>query len=177
MFSDRDSLTARIKADLLRPDRQHTTPKCVTCGREFTPKRTTGDDNTERFCSSRCRQAHDNGFPRCEELPSAVDMIGVDFSNDRQVAGAPIPSCTACDRLCVEMYKAPGGPFCSWRCRGGKPSDCIVCGKNLYNIDRGGPYCSTGCANNTKARKMGTSSRARVSGAKSENSVQKTRME
>jgi len=152
---DRERLAARITADLLKPHRpRDDTPRCFTCGREFTPS--TG----ERFCHPRCRDAYDNGFACCEELPSSAEMVGVDFSRDRQVAGMPIASCTACGAMCVELYKDARGPFCSWRCRDGKPSDCIICGKSLYNIDRRGPYCSTGCANNTKARKMGTSSRA-----------------
>jgi endogenous inhibitor of DNA gyrase (YacG/DUF329 family) len=153
MYS-RESLTAHIKADLLKSARHRdTTPKCFACGREFTPKPSVEDDNTHRFCSQRCRRAYDRGFPRCEELPTATDLVGVDTSHDRQVAGTPIPSCTACGALCVELYKDARGPFCSWRCRDGKPRDCIVCGKSLYNTPRKGPYCSTGCANDLSAKR------------------------
>src|SRR5437870_291269 len=70
MYTRSDSLAAAIKADLLKPDRpRDATPKCFACGREFTPQPSTGDDNTERFCSSRCRDAYDNGAPRFEPQP------------------------------------------------------------------------------------------------------------
>jgi len=48
---------------LLKVDRQHNIPRCFTCGREFTLKPSTGDDNTHRFCHPRCREAFDNGAP------------------------------------------------------------------------------------------------------------------
>jgi len=58
-----------IEREILADDRpQHTTAKCFCCGREFIPKPSTGDDNTHRFCSTRCREAFDDGMPPFDPL-------------------------------------------------------------------------------------------------------------
>jgi hypothetical protein len=57
-----DNLARAIERDLLaeRP-KSAPTPECVACGWSYTPK-AEGDDST-RFCSARCREAYDAGFP------------------------------------------------------------------------------------------------------------------
>jgi predicted nucleic acid-binding Zn ribbon protein len=54
-------LAAEIARGLLaeRPKRAPT-PECFACGRTYVPKPMGGDD---RFCSDRCREAYDAGFP------------------------------------------------------------------------------------------------------------------
>ena len=59
----------RLTSALLR-DRQaatpsEKTPECFACGRPYTYREPDGDDSS-RFCSSRCREAYDAGFPRYE---------------------------------------------------------------------------------------------------------------
>jgi hypothetical protein len=58
-----DNLARNIAHDLLaeRP-KSAPTPECFACGRGYMPK-PTGGDNSTRFCSDRCREAFDNGFP------------------------------------------------------------------------------------------------------------------
>jgi len=70
MFSDRDSLTAAIKADLLRPDKPKNTnvTPCVTCGRATLIQ---NGDPQSTYCSTRCKEALARGLlPRFTELPS-----------------------------------------------------------------------------------------------------------
>jgi hypothetical protein len=140
---DQQKLADKIAAGLLRETKRTITPTCWACDRP----------SIERFCSKNCIEAYDAGWPRNADAPTAADFICVDTSRWKQIAGPPIPACTRCGGLCVEMFKAVGGPFCSWRCRDGKPKDCQVCGKPLYALPRRGPYCSDACAGNLKARK------------------------
>jgi hypothetical protein len=61
-------LEQAITRDLLRPaHKAPSTPACFACGRNYTYRGPNGDDSG-RFCSSRCREAYDAGFPRYEPL-------------------------------------------------------------------------------------------------------------
>jgi hypothetical protein len=57
------AIAKAIKRDLLadRPDKYEAL-KCVACGRGYMARPPSGDDST-RFCSTRCREAYDAGFP------------------------------------------------------------------------------------------------------------------
>jgi hypothetical protein len=68
------TLTAIIQRDLLRTERLKTdASECHTCGRSFMPRPSSRDDNTWRFCSTRCREAYDAGFPAYD--PSYVRKL------------------------------------------------------------------------------------------------------
>ena len=56
------NLAAQIAKEMLRPDRRVIDTACFVCGRLFLPKLPINDDNTGRFCSTRCRQAYDAGY-------------------------------------------------------------------------------------------------------------------
>jgi len=81
-------LAAAIQRDLLstKPDKTEA-PECFCCGRSFTPQPSTGDDNTHRFCSTRCREAFDNGFPPYDPDHFRELARTSDTSNFRVVAG------------------------------------------------------------------------------------------
>jgi hypothetical protein len=82
------TLAAAIQRDLLRTEPAKTeTPTCYACGRSFLPRSSTGDDNTHAFCSTRCREAYDAGFPAYNG--SKVDVFAVPLSAWRVVAGPP----------------------------------------------------------------------------------------
>jgi hypothetical protein len=140
-------LAAAIERDLLaeKPKRKPEIT-CFLCDRPYIPQPYTGQDGSTRFCSDRCRDAFDAGLPRNVDLPTANDWIGFDMSRVELVAGT-VPRCDASGNLAVELHRKDGEVFCHWRCRDGKPRDCIACGKNLYCSGRKGPYCSDGCAN------------------------------
>jgi hypothetical protein len=159
-------LARAIAADLLRETPvSEAAPTCFACGREYTYG---GPNASGQFCSTRCRDAYDAGVPQHTQLPTPASWIGADFSRGMQVAGRIIPRCDRCGGLCVERYRSKAGRnYCHWRCRDDKPRDCIVCRKKLYAIDRRGPYCSPGCANETRTKKA-----SRVSGAKPQNRVE-----
>jgi hypothetical protein len=57
------TLTAAIQRDLLRTETKTSACECHTCGRPFMPRPSSGDDNTWAFCSTRCREAYDAGWP------------------------------------------------------------------------------------------------------------------
>jgi hypothetical protein len=162
-------LALAIQRDLLNDDRPSISnvAECFMCGRAYTPKPQTGDDSN-RFCSAHCREAFDAGMPRNVDLPTAADWIGRDLSRCIQIAGPPIPRCDRCGGLCVELYRKQGKVFCHWRCRDDKPRDCVVCGRNLYNLGRKGPYCSDTCANSSRHKKT----RSLALTAKPQNTVQ-----
>jgi hypothetical protein len=57
------TLAGAIARDLLAERRLSPQyPECFACGRTYVPKPPSGDDST-RFCSVRCREAFDAGFP------------------------------------------------------------------------------------------------------------------
>jgi hypothetical protein len=81
-------LAASIQRDLLRAEPTRTrAPECFACGRSFMPLPSTGDDNVHAFCSARCRQAYDAGFPAHNS--GKVDVFAVPLSAWRVVAGPP----------------------------------------------------------------------------------------
>ena len=51
-----------------RPTSTKTTAECFACGREYLYRDPDGDDSA-RFCSTRCREAYDAGFPRASDNP------------------------------------------------------------------------------------------------------------
>jgi len=156
MNTARTALVARaIERDLLREAEVPAvkTSTCHCCGRGFAYHLPTGDDSG-RFCSLRCRQAYDDGGPRYADLSTSNDWINVDLSKCIQIAGPAIPRCDSCGGLCVELYRKAGKAFCRWRCRDGKPRECIACGVNLYGIARRGPYCSEKCANEPRRKRQ-----------------------
>jgi hypothetical protein len=53
------------------------------------PRPSTGDDNTHAFCSTRCREALDNGFPPYDPDQFRVLARTSDTSKFRVVAGPP----------------------------------------------------------------------------------------
>jgi hypothetical protein len=60
------TLAAILERELLRteePTKTSDARECFACGRPFMPRPSTGDDNTHAFCSARCREACDAGFP------------------------------------------------------------------------------------------------------------------
>jgi hypothetical protein len=68
------TLATAIQRDLLRTEPARiAAPECFACGRPFTPRPSTGDDNTHAFCSPNCRQAFDNGFPPYENRPKLTN--------------------------------------------------------------------------------------------------------
>jgi hypothetical protein len=78
------ALANLIKRDLLsdRPPAA-AAPECVACGRPFSYRWRQG-----AFCSDRCAQAYDNGFPVCD--PKYVDKVtDAPSSSWRVVAGPP----------------------------------------------------------------------------------------
>ena len=83
------TLAAILARDLLRtePTRTSDAAECFACGRSFLPRPSTGDDNVHAFCSARCRQAYDVGFPAYNS--NKVDVFAVPLSAWRVVAGPP----------------------------------------------------------------------------------------
>jgi hypothetical protein len=83
------TLAAIIERDLLRtePTRTSHAAECFTCGRPFMPRPSTGDCNVHRFCSARCREGYDDGFPAYRNR--GVDVFDVPMSAWRVVAGPP----------------------------------------------------------------------------------------
>ena len=69
------TLTTIIPRDLLRTERPKTDPPaCHTCGRSFMPRPSSGDYNTWRFCSTRCREGYDVGFPAYDLVRKLTDV-------------------------------------------------------------------------------------------------------
>jgi endogenous inhibitor of DNA gyrase (YacG/DUF329 family) len=65
MVMNTATLATAIQRDLLRdkPAEKPDGRDCHACGRPFLPKPSATDDNTYAFCSARCREAYDNGWP------------------------------------------------------------------------------------------------------------------
>jgi hypothetical protein len=57
-----ESLTAALLRDRDRPTSVNTSNECFACGRAYMRRPVSGDDNA-RFCSTRCQDAFDAGFP------------------------------------------------------------------------------------------------------------------
>jgi hypothetical protein len=81
-------LAAILARDLLRTEEptKTETPTCFACGRSMLHRPTDGDDNS-RFCSIRCQEAYDAGFPAYGSRK--VDVFDVPISAWRVVAGPP----------------------------------------------------------------------------------------
>ena len=144
------TLAKVIEADILaaKPERE-ATPTCFACDRE----------NRGRFCSARCRDAHDAGFPSFERQRELARGFPDPSKPLALVAGGPVPDCMRCGDPCIETARGKHGePFCGWRCRDDKPKDCAICGTGLNASGRRGPYCSPGCANTPRKAKKGTDS-------------------
>jgi predicted nucleic acid-binding Zn ribbon protein len=64
------ALARAIERELLREPStpKHQTAKCFLCERDYLYVDTSGDDSG-RFCSARCREAYDAGFPRGSDNP------------------------------------------------------------------------------------------------------------
>jgi hypothetical protein len=111
------TLTAAIQRDLLRTDRPKTdAPKCHTCGRPFVPRpNNDGDDNTWAFCSTRCREYYDAGWPAYD--PDYVRKItDVPLAAWKVVAGPPgigsqyyAPVIEASERVRKRLARSKGG--------------------------------------------------------------------
>jgi hypothetical protein len=83
------TLAKAIQRDLLRtePTRTSDAAECFACGRSFLPRPSTGADNTHAFCSTRCREAYDGGWPAYTS--NKTDVFDVPMSASRVVAGSP----------------------------------------------------------------------------------------
>ena len=57
-----EKLAAALLRDRARPTSTNASLECFTCGHEYSPRRISGDDNP-RFCSKRCQDGYDAGFP------------------------------------------------------------------------------------------------------------------
>jgi 5-methylcytosine-specific restriction endonuclease McrA len=82
------TLAAILERELLRteePTKTSDARECFACGRPFMPRPSTGDDNMHAFCSARCREACDAGFPTYGSWK--VDAFDVLISAWRVVAG------------------------------------------------------------------------------------------
>ena len=157
------TLAAILARDLLRtePTRTSDAAECFACGRSFLPRPSTGDDNVHAFCSPRCRQAYDVGFPAYDS--NKVDVFAVPLSAWRVVAGPPAieigsqhyaPIIEAVERQRKRLARSSGGELirprrlCQ-RCGAKLPvwingkqvrSDrkfCIACSPNLRSGTRG----------------------------------------
>ena len=82
------TLATAIQRDLLRTEPVKTeTPTCFACGRTFMPRPSAGDDNVRAFCSARCRDAYDGGWPVYNN--NKMDVFGAPMSTWRVLAGPP----------------------------------------------------------------------------------------
>src|SRR6516225_10420919 len=83
------TLAAILARDLLRtePSRTSDAAECFACGRSFMPRPSTGDDNVHAFCSARCREAYDGGWPVYNS--NKTDVFDVPMSAWGVVAGPP----------------------------------------------------------------------------------------
>ena len=82
------TLAAILARDLLSTEPTKTeTPTCYACGRSFMPRPSTGDDNVHAFCSAKCREAYDGGWPAYNN--NKTDVFDVPMSAWLVVAGPP----------------------------------------------------------------------------------------
>jgi hypothetical protein len=155
-------LARAIERDLLRTETKTKAPECFACGRPFLPKPSTGDDNTHAFCSPRCREAYDNGFP-------AYDPAYTNKTNPRWYSlpmgrhGFLIP-CAGCGKEFDSKGLRCCSPACERRYRGRSESEdlmtevgmdkpvkrkCDQCGGDIPNWRNGrrvrSRFCSQGC--------------------------------
>jgi hypothetical protein len=78
-------LAAAIERDLLRPEQARAdAARCHACGRTMICKPNASDESA-RFCSSRCREVYDAGFPAYDVRRTTASP----FSAWRVVAGPP----------------------------------------------------------------------------------------
>jgi hypothetical protein len=119
------TLAKAIEADLLsaRPERE-ATPTCFCCGRE----------HSGRFCSARCHDGYDAGFPSFERQRETARGFP-DPSKPFFVVAGGVPDCMRCGDPCIETARGKRGePYCGWRCRDDKPQDCAICGKGRISV-------------------------------------------
>jgi endogenous inhibitor of DNA gyrase (YacG/DUF329 family) len=93
MVMNTATLATAIQRDLLRdePVKKPDGRECHACGRPFMPKPSIANDNTYAFCSARCRQAYDHGWP-AYEVAAEQALKRVPFTADskfRIIAGPP----------------------------------------------------------------------------------------
>jgi hypothetical protein len=137
------TLASAIQRDLLRTEPAKTPDgvPCHACGRPFMPRPNTADDNTHTFCSTRCRDAYDKGWPaydpeeynRLKRLPFTAD------SKFRIVAGPP--GVTEFNPLKGSQQLSRG--INRGRSRTGWLIDCFGCGKEFDSA--GLRCCSVEC--------------------------------
>jgi len=128
---DRQTLVARITADLLSPDKPRDTnvTPCVTCGR---PTLIQGGDPDNTFCRAQCERALEAGLvPRYADLP----MINGVYSRSWSVVAGT----------------APG--YMPQPMRMSKDGFLIACANCRREFDsRGWRCCSTECERSFKAK-------------------------
>jgi hypothetical protein len=151
------TLAAILARDLLRsePTRTSDAAECFACGRSFMPRPSTGDDNTHRFCSTRCREAFDDGFPPYNPDQFRELARTFDTSNLRVVAGPT--GVTSCDPLQGSNQVSRG---IKRHGSTGWVIECFGCGKEFEST--GLRCCSPGCERRHRERSENAEVMARV---------------
>jgi hypothetical protein len=174
MFSTK-KLAAAIEQDLLakRP-KSEPTPECFACGCGYMPKPPMGDDST-RFCSVRCREAYDAGFPahdptyaskknpRWYSLPLGrhgflIDCAGCGKQFDSKGLRYCSPACkrALADRQEIRELKAEAGV--EFESRLGPKRKCEGCGgdiprwRNGRKVSGKTRFCSPSCGQKARAK-------------------------
>jgi hypothetical protein len=164
------SLAAAIQRDLLRTERPKTSAReCHTCGRPFMPRPSDGDDNTWAFCSARCREYYDAGWPaydphyaskrnpRWYSLPMGrhgflIECAGCHKTFDSKGLRCCSVECERayCKRLEAEAVMARVGMDAPVKRK------CEHCGGNIPNwrngrrVPRATRFCSSRCSKASK---------------------------
>jgi hypothetical protein len=124
------SIAKAIERDILRErPRLPTTPTCFACGRAYMRGALKGDGSApSRFCSTRCRDAFDNGFPPYDPDPLRTMMrsgkpwvvvagppgtVGQPWPRDLPVSG---DGCLIPCAGCHKQFSSRGLRCCSTDC-------------------------------------------------------------
>jgi hypothetical protein len=148
------TLATAIQRDLLRTEPTRTeAPECLPCGRPFLPQASTGEDNTHAFCSTRCREAYDGGWPAYNS--NKMGVFDAPMSTWRLRAGPP--GVTSYDPLQGSNQLSRG---IKRRGSTGWVIECSGCDKEFDST--GLRYCSTGCGRRHRERSENAEVMAKV---------------
>jgi hypothetical protein len=143
------TLAAAIQRDLLRTELVRAeTPTCYACGRPLIPQPSTGDDNTHAFCSARCREAYEAGFPAYD--PDQFRELARTFDTSKFRVVARPPDVTTYNPLQGSERLSRG---IKRRGSAGWVIECFGCGKEFHS--EGLRCCSAKCERDCRRRFAG----------------------
>jgi hypothetical protein len=161
-----EALTNAIMRDRQRerPTPTKTTAECFACGREYLYRDTDGDDSG-RFCSTRCREAYDAGFPahaskgsqHWHSLPMGKHGFLIKCRGcERQFDSKGLRCCSVeCERAYRLKEEVAEHPFRFVKRK------CVECSGEIPNwrkgrrVSKATRFCSDRCAERSR-RKMGS---------------------